>query len=721
FIPTNTGNGAVITMSRTLARNLGIPVTTSPVNDATIGFNSVFQFDFDPDDGIETGKTDFVAVAAHEIGHALGFISGSGQGSTANVNAWDVFRFRTGTTAGTFATADRIMSIGGGLQFYYTGQTFQNYTVPNSGTTLPVKTGVNVSELGLSTGGPSGSSNDGGDGRQSSHWKADEQSGLFVGLMDPTISSGRKEVATDNDYAMLDLIGWDLSATGTAVIPPPPPAPPAPSNDSFTNAPVLSNCAGNTNGTNVGATKEAGEPNDPSSPGSTRSVWYQWTPTSTNSVTIDTRGSGYDTTLAVFTGGAVNALTLVPGAFNDDTDDTATPESETSSVVTFNAVAGTTYRIYVNGYANSSGGDFGTFKLNWNQTGCTGTPPGGGGTTVSFNATNGQFFENDPLGYMAIQVSRSSTAGTASVDYTTSDGSGLTPCQTNTNASASDRCDYATAVGTLRFAAGEQTKTIQIPLINDVYVEPAQTFALTLRNPQGMTITGPTVINLTIVDDDAAAGTVNPIAGTEFFIKEQYIDFLGRVADPGGFNFWLGRMTIPGNCVGQAEPCDRIDTAKRFFESDEFKERGFYIFKLYDGVLGRAPQYSEFVPDVARLNGFQTPTEQRQSKDAYLADLIAKTEFRNIYSAHVNADGTLVAGHATAFVDALITRAQVTLPAASRQALINNLTSGARTPALTMEDFILLPEVNGVGTRIYDRAIITMQYFGFLRRNPDAG
>jgi hypothetical protein len=56
-----------------------------------------------------------------------------------------------------------------------------------------------------------------------------------------------------------------------------------------------------------------------------------------------------------------------------------------------------------------------------------------------------------------------------------------------------------------------------------------------------------------------------------------------------------------------------------------------------------------------------------------------------------------------------------------RQTLINNLQSGARTPAQTLEDFIHTSEISDVGTKFYDRAIITMQYFGFLRRSPDAG
>jgi hypothetical protein len=123
------------------------------------------------------------------------------------------------------------------------------------------------------------------------------------------------------------------------------------------------------------------------------------------------------------------------------------------------------------------------------------------------------------------------------------------------------------------------------------------------------------------------------------------------------------------------------------------------------------------VPDVARLNGPQTPAEQRQSKEAYLADFMGKTELHNLYSAYVDADGTLVSGQATAFVDALIARAGIT--PANRQSLINNLKNATGTPVQTIEDFILQPELSNVGTKFYDRGFITMQYFGYLRRNPD--
>ncbi|MBD0373972.1 MAG: DUF4214 domain-containing protein, partial [Pyrinomonadaceae bacterium] len=205
----------------------------------------------------------------------------------------------------------------------------------------------------------------------------------------------------------------------------------------------------------------------------------------------------------------------------------------------------------------------------------------------------------------------------------------------------------------------------------------------------------------------------NPIDDQAFFIRQQYIDFLGRVPDAAGFQFWMSRMS--GNCpAGQI--CDRIDTSQRFFQSDEFQERGFYVYRLYDALLGRLPRYTEFVGDGARLNGFQTVAEQRASKDAYLFDFVNRQEFKALYGQYLTPDSTR-AVDPTGFVNALCARAGIT--PASKQTLINNLQSGARTPAQTLEDFILTPEISAVGSRFYDRGFITMQYFCYLRRSPE--
>jgi hypothetical protein len=129
----------------------------------------------------------------------------------------------------------------------------------------------------------------------------------------------------------------------------------APFNDAFANAIVLRGTSGVTTGNNVNATEEAGEPAHASGPMGGRSVWWVWTAHAGGSVTISTFGSTFDTLLAVYTGNAVNALTHI--ASNDDAG------GGLQSQVTFTAVAGTTYRIAVDGYY----GAYGNIKLNWNQ------------------------------------------------------------------------------------------------------------------------------------------------------------------------------------------------------------------------------------------------------------------------------------------------------------------------------------------------------------------
>jgi hypothetical protein len=343
----------------------------------------------------------------------------------------------------------------------------------------------------------------------------------------------------------------------------------------------------------------------------------------------------------------------------------------------------------------------------------TPTPPAGS-ATIQLSAADFSVNENDPTGAVSIVVTRNGDASSAAViDYATSDTSGLVSCQTNGNGIASERCDYATAAGTLRFAANEQSKSIQIPIINDAYVEPLETFNISLRNPQGAVSGTVTNATITIQSDDTQGGTQNPIDHQSFFIREQYIDFLGRLSEEAGFNFWNDRMN---NCLA-GQVCDRTDTSQRFFQSDEFQERGFYVYRLYDALLGRLPKYVEFVPEVARLNGPQTVQEQRLGKDAYLLDFMNKNEFTARYGQHLSANH-LTATDAAGFVNALCARSGIT--PAIKQNLISNLQGGFKDPARTLEDFILTAEMSSIGTLYYDRGFITMQYFGYLRRDPEA-
>jgi hypothetical protein len=152
-----------------------------------IALNSKFKFDFDSSNGIEPNQLDFEAIVSHEIGHILGFISCVGQ---AEVNSsvdpqpsiWDLFRVRPEAINGSLTTAQRVLTVGGEQSFF-----------------------GGDSARSLSTGRPDGS---GGDGRQSAHWKDDNLSGRYIGIMDPTIGLGDHYYITDNDIAVLKAIGY---------------------------------------------------------------------------------------------------------------------------------------------------------------------------------------------------------------------------------------------------------------------------------------------------------------------------------------------------------------------------------------------------------------------------------------------------------------------------------------------------------------------------------
>jgi hypothetical protein len=76
FVTNNSGNIASnVVVNRANARALGLVSNLDTASDAEIHFSSAFNWDFDPTDGISPGLYDFVGVATHELGHAMGFVS----------------------------------------------------------------------------------------------------------------------------------------------------------------------------------------------------------------------------------------------------------------------------------------------------------------------------------------------------------------------------------------------------------------------------------------------------------------------------------------------------------------------------------------------------------------------------------------------------------------------------------------------------------------------
>jgi hypothetical protein len=348
-----------------------------------------------------------------------------------------------------------------------------------------------------------------------------------------------------------------------------------------------------------------------------------------------------------------------------------------------------------------------TFFVNLsNPTGAVIDKAQGVGTIFNDDVPNVQltrntYTVNEGAGSASAVVTRGGDLSVpVTVNYSTSDAAGLQNCNV-ANGTASSRCDYATTVGTVRFAAGESTKTISIPVVDDGYVEGMESFTITLSNPTGTILGSNTAATVSIVDDDTTA--TNPIVGVPFFVRQQYIDFLGREPDPIGFVGW---QDILNKCAAGDTSCDRINVSSGFFRSPEFQERGYFIYKFYSAALGRKPNYAEFMPDLAKVSGFLSDAQLEANKVAFVQEFMTRTEFVNRYGSLSN----------TAFVDTLIQTAGLTNHP-SRDGWITQLNNGSTTKADVLRAFT---ESTEVYNKFYNEAFVVMQYFGYLRRDPDA-
>jgi len=305
-------------------------------------------------------------------------------------------------------------------------------------------------------------------------------------------------------------------------------------------------------------------------------------------------------------------------------------------------------------------------------------------------------------GRAQVVVTRTGDATTAvSVNYATTDTAGLQACDI-ANGVASQRCDYATTVGILRFAAGETSKTVFIPLVDDSYAEGSESFTFALSNPSGANLGTPATATVTIADNDATTGP-NPIDTNAFFVRQHYLDFLGREPDPAGFQGWLN---ILNNCASGDTRCDRIEVSSGFFRSEEFQSRGYFIYRFYS-MLGRVPHYNEFIPDIAKVSGFLSPEQLEANKVAFVNEFMLRPEFASRYNSLTTP---------TAYVDALLQTAG--LPNhPTRGFWINGLSNGTLTRADVLRGLVDSAEVYN---RFYTEAFVVMQYFGYLRRDPDS-
>jgi len=225
------------------------------------------------------------------------------------------------------------------------------------------------------------------------------------------------------------------------------------------------------------------------------------------------------------------------------------------------------------------------------------------------------------------------------------------------------------------------------------------------------------------VYDPRASSNPNQIDDVDFFVSQHYHDFLNRQPDPEGLAFWMNEIT---SCAGEQGCIEvkRINDSASFFLSIEFQQTGYLVYRIYKasyGNLANGPvpiRFSEFVPDtqaigknvVVKQGGWEQLLEN--NKQIFAATFVQRQRFVSAYPTSLSPD---------AFVDALFTNAGVT-PSSSDRALAigefgaatNTTDVGARARAVRR-----IAENATLAQQEFNRAFVLMQYFGYLRRNPN--
>ncbi|MCB1948095.1 NF038122 family metalloprotease [Nitrosomonas sp.] len=173
------------------ARALGVFFAENANIDGLINFNSNQAWDFDDGDGVSSSAFDFIGVAIHEIGHALGFVSGVEQldaGASIFFGDGDTDNDYLFSTLDLFRYSD--LSAASGVTDMSADNRDKYFSIDNGSTNLAFfTTGVNS-----------------GDGYQASHWRDN----LGLGIMDPTLATGEFGLVTLEDVIAFDVIGWDV-------------------------------------------------------------------------------------------------------------------------------------------------------------------------------------------------------------------------------------------------------------------------------------------------------------------------------------------------------------------------------------------------------------------------------------------------------------------------------------------------------------------------------
>jgi CubicO group peptidase (beta-lactamase class C family) len=227
---------------------------------------------------------------------------------------------------------------------------------------------------------------------------------------------------------------------------------------------------------------------------------------------------------------------------------------------------------------------------------------------------------------------------------------------------------------------------------------------------------------------DPEAFRANPIEFDSFFVRQHYLDFLNREPDSSGLDFWVNSIAVCGADTTCRES-KRTNTSAAYFLSTEFQETGYLAERLYkvsygDGVgtstWGSTHQVSvpiirfdEFLPDTRAIgqgvivgqDGWEVVLEN--NKQAFTKEFVQRPRFLTAFPETMSP---------AQFVDVLNDNSGGVLSPSERDQLVSDLTSGTMSRTQILRAVAEDPDLNAAEI---NRAFVLMQYFGYLRRNPN--
>jgi uncharacterized delta-60 repeat protein len=210
----------------------------------------------------------------------------------------------------------------------------------------------------------------------------------------------------------------------------------------------------------------------------------------------------------------------------------------------------------------------------------------------------------------------------------------------------------------------------------------------------------------------------NRIDDPQFFVRQHYLDFLNREPDASGLSFWTNEIT---QCGGdrQCIEAKRVNVSAAFFLSIEFQETGYLVYRMYKVAYGDLPgtpvplTRQEFLPDTQRVGQgvvVGAPDWEQQlenNKNAFASEFVVRSRFTTAFPQGMTSEQ---------FVDALNANAGAVLSQGERDQLVSELASGAKTRAQVLTS---VAEDADLARNEFNKAFVLMQYFGYLRRNPN--